>query len=256
MPDSPIFRGVGVALATLFTADRAVDYQATADHAVRLVEAGVVAVAVTGSTGETAALTDRERRDLWVAVREALPVGIPVIAGTGAGSAMQAASLTAQAAEAGVDAALVLSPLRSADPRPYYSEVAAAADDLPLLAYHFPGASPPGIDLAVLPSLPVRGTKDSRGSPDRMLREVEEYDGEVYVGSSALLVQGGAVGCDGAILAAANVDPENAVAAFAGDGKAQRAISRAHFGTREDFPRGLKHMMAERYATSATVRMG
>ena len=45
----PVFTGVGVALATLFDADLAVDVDATRDHAVRLVEAGMQAVIVAGA---------------------------------------------------------------------------------------------------------------------------------------------------------------------------------------------------------------
>src|SRR5690606_634773 len=50
------FRGVGVALVTLFDDEGEIDAPATADHAARLVDAGVGAVLVAGSTGEAAAL--------------------------------------------------------------------------------------------------------------------------------------------------------------------------------------------------------
>ncbi|HUG84787.1 MAG TPA: dihydrodipicolinate synthase family protein, partial [Euzebya sp.] len=141
----PIFTGVGVALVTLFDADLGVDVDATAALASDLVEEGVAAVLVAGTTGEAVTLDAAERVALITAVREVLPADVPVIAGTGAASARQAATLTAMAGEAGADAALVLSPPRSADPRPYFAAVARAAGGLPLLAYHFPEVSPPGI---------------------------------------------------------------------------------------------------------------
>ncbi|MGH9286064.1 MAG: dihydrodipicolinate synthase family protein, partial [Acidimicrobiales bacterium] len=53
---TPPFRGVGVALVTLFDERGGLDAGATADHAARLVELGVAAVVVAGSTGEAAAL--------------------------------------------------------------------------------------------------------------------------------------------------------------------------------------------------------
>src|SRR3954451_22277434 len=102
----PVFRGVAVALVTLFDDHLAVDVAATTDHAVRLVELGIDAVVVAGSTGEAAALAMAERTELIQAIRKALPRTTPVIAGTGAADARTAAELTARARDAGADAAL------------------------------------------------------------------------------------------------------------------------------------------------------
>ncbi|HJU01153.1 MAG TPA: dihydrodipicolinate synthase family protein, partial [Actinomycetes bacterium] len=57
----PLFTGVGVALATLFDEAGDVDAKATAAHAATLVDLGIRAVVVAGSTGEAAALTAGER---------------------------------------------------------------------------------------------------------------------------------------------------------------------------------------------------
>lgn len=251
----PVFRGVGVALVTLFDDDRRVDTGGTAALAARLVEAGMEAVVVNGSTAEAYALTDEERVRLVAAVRSGIPDHIPVVAGTGAPSAAQAVALTRQAADAGADAALVLSPLRSADPRPYYDEVAKAVPDLPLLAYHYPGMTPPGITMAHLRELPVVGLKDSTGDPNRLLDELTTYDGQVFVGSSALLSMAGPLGATGAVLALANAQPEDCVAAFAGDADAQRRLAGPHLAL-APFPHGIKRQTAERWGVSATTRMG
>ena len=138
--DRVTFTGVGVALATLFDADLAVDVDATRDHAVRLVEAGMQAVIVAGSTGEASALDREERRALITAVKEA--VTVPVIAGSGAPSSRQAVTLSLDALAAGADALLVLSPPGVADPLPYYPSVRAAVPDTPLLGYHYPTSAP------------------------------------------------------------------------------------------------------------------
>ena len=253
---SPVFTGVGVALVTLFDDDGALDAAATAAHAVRLVELGVRAVVVAGSTGEAVALDAGERVALLAAVREAVPAGVPVIAGTGAPSARQAAALTAAAADHGADAVLVMSPPFAADPRPYFDAVAKAAGGIPVLAYHWPAVSPPGIALDVLAELPVAGLKDSTGDPERLLAELGAWDGPVYVGSSSLLVLAGSVGAAGAILALANAEPEACVAAFAGDGAAQRSLAPAHFAASRAFPKGVKELTGQRFGTSTTTRMG
>ncbi len=250
------FTGVGVALLTLFDDRAEVDLEATVAHAVRLVDAGVRAVVVTGSTGEAAALEADERVALVAAVRAAVDDGIPVIAGTGAPSARQAVELTRGAREAGADGYLVLSPARVSDPTDYYHEVAAAADGDPVLAYHFPAVSSPGIGLDVLPRLEVDGIKDSSGDAERLLAEVTGDVGAVYTGSSALLVHAGAIGCAGAILALANVEPERCAAAFAGDGDAQRTLEEPNRRVKREFPHGLKQLLADRHGTSTVTRIG
>jgi 4-hydroxy-tetrahydrodipicolinate synthase len=251
----PVFAGVGVALVTLFDEDGEIDVAATGAHAARLVEAGIQAVLVSGSSGEAPALSAEERVLLLEGVRDAVPDAIPVLAGTGAPSARQAAALTLSASEHGADAVLVLSPPRVADPSPYYDVVVRSAGSLPVLAYHYPKASEPGIPVDVLPKLPVAGLKDSSGDPDRLLAELD-WGKPVYTGSSAILSFAGPLGCAGAILALANVDPEGCIAAFTGDAAAQRRLAGAHLASRIDFPRGLKEMMSARFGTSPVCRIG
>jgi 4-hydroxy-tetrahydrodipicolinate synthase len=322
----PLFSGVGVALATLFDEGGEVDAKATAAHAATLANLGVRAVVVAGSTGEAAALTAEERISLLTEVRRAVPEGVPVIAGTGAPSARQAATLTRDARDAGADAVLALCPPRSTDPRPYYEAVAEAAGDLPALAYHFPQTAPPGIPVEALGDLPVQGLKDSSADPERLLAELEVFQRPLWVGAAVLLLMAGSLatagaggtagvvdnrrpvsgrsatlpegapiaagetaarlaagagatgagagdtgagagaagsgvgaagsgGVAGAILAVANVDPEHAIAAFAGDPAAQRALFPAHKRVRTAFPRGLKEAIADRFGTSRVTRL-
>jgi 4-hydroxy-tetrahydrodipicolinate synthase len=255
MPE-PLFTGVAVALVTLFDDDGQLDAKATADHAAALVELGVQAVVVAGSTGEAATLSADERIALLMAVRHAVPTGTPVLAGTGAPSRRQAAALTRDAVEHGAAGLLVLSPPGAVDLLGYYETVVAAAGDVPVLGYHFPAVSPPGIPVGVLPDLPVRGVKDSSGDPGRLLDERTSYDGWLYTGAASVLSLAGPLGCTGAILALANAEPERCSAAFAGDADAQLALTAAHRASQRDFPHGLKALVADRFGTSRTVRLG
>jgi 4-hydroxy-tetrahydrodipicolinate synthase len=256
----PLFRGVAVALVTLFDDDLEVDVGATVDHAARLVELGIAGVLVAGTTGEAAALDAEERRRLVAAVRDRLPADVPVIAGTGAPSARQAAAFTTDAADAGADAALVLSPPNVADPRPYFDAVAKAAPTLPLLAYHYPAVSSPGITVEHLADLPVVGAKDSSGDLERLLTEVHQWDRPVYPGAATIVSTAAAIGCPGVILALANSDPEGCLAAFddaLSDPQAQVRLLPAHLDARTGgFPHGIKRRTAARFATSTTTRLG
>jgi dihydrodipicolinate synthase/N-acetylneuraminate lyase len=253
-----LFRGVGVALVTLFDADGGLDAGATAEHAARLVDLGIRAVLVAGTTGEPASLEADERRALLAAVRRAVPAGggVPVIAGTGAASTRQAVAHTVAACDGGADAVLALSPPQVADPRPYYDAVAKAAGAVPVLAYHFPESCPPGISIEHLRDLPVAGCKDSSGDVTRFHEELARFDGALYVGSPVLTYLAGVMGATGALLAIANVDPERCVAAFGGDVDAQKALIAPHLTATAAFPSALKGLVAARFGTSTTVRMG
>ncbi|MGY1602288.1 dihydrodipicolinate synthase family protein [Geodermatophilus sp. SYSU D00815] len=250
-----LFTGVGVALLTLFREDGALDAPATADLAARLVDAGVRGVLVAGTTGEAATLTAEERDTLVGAVRTALPAEVPVLAGTGAPTGRQAAELTERAFAVGADAVLALSPPRVADPRPYYETVAKAAAG-PLLAYHFPAASTPGIPVELLGDLPVTGLKDSSGDAGRLLHEREAFAGDLYAGAASLVGLCGAIGAAGALLAIANAAPEDAAAAFAGNAAAQLRLAAADRAAARDFPAGCKRAAAARFGTSVATRMG
>ncbi|MGA3354138.1 MAG: dihydrodipicolinate synthase family protein [Acidimicrobiales bacterium] len=252
----PIFSGVGVALLTLFDSSGAVDARATADHARQLAELGIQSVLVAGSTGESASLDPKECAVLVGAVRAALPPQVVVLAGGGAPSALQAAHLTKVVLDAGADAVLALSPPRSSDARGYYDLVAEAAGGASVLAYHFPAFSPPGLPVSVLPELPVVGLKDSSGDPHRLFEELDVFPGWLYVGSTNLVLLAGAMGCAGAILAIANLEPELSIRAFAGDAEAQRHLVTAADKVSGSWPHALKEAVAARFGTSPTTRMG
>ena len=251
---SDLFHGIGVALVTLFDDRGAVDVDATTKLAATLVGEGITSILVAGTTGEAAALSSQDRADLVTAMKGTLDV--PIIVGTGAPSGAQAAALTSASIDAGADAVLVLSPHRVADPRAYYREVAQAAGRTPLLAYHFPAQSPPGIDVSLLNELPIVGIKDSSGDARRLLQEVEDFDGQIYSGAASLCLYAGALGLPGMILAIANAFPQEAQAAFAGDAKAQLKLSKPDIAGSVAFPAGIKQLTHEAYGTSTAARIG
>jgi len=251
---APPFTGVCVALVTLFDGHGRLDAPATADLAARLVDLGVGAVLVAGSTGEAWALSAAERTAVLDAVKAA--VDVPVIAGTGAPTAKEAAAFSVAAADHGADALLVLSPPGTDEPRPYYDEVAAAvaATGTPLIAYHFPVVSPPGLPVEVLNDLQAVAVKDSSGDVDRLHHTVQTFHGHVYPGSSRVLTLAGRLGTAGVIEVLANSRPEQVIAAFEGDEAAQDALGPLFDEVLADFPAAIKRMTATRFGTSTSVR--
>jgi 4-hydroxy-tetrahydrodipicolinate synthase len=250
-----LFTGVGVALVTLMDDAGGVDAAATGALAAELADRGMQAVLACGTTGEAGTLTDAERVAVIRAVRDALPSEVQVLAGTGATSATRAAELTTAAAAAGADAVLAWPPPGSENLPGYFAAVAGAAPGLPVLGYHIPWVSSPGIPVSALADLPIAGLKDSAGEPDRLLAEIAHYPGCTYVGSSALLALAGPLGGTGAILAVANAEPELCCAAFAGDAEAQHRLIDLHLAVREGGVPALKRILAEQRGTVALSRV-
>lgn len=257
MEGNYVFKGVGVALVTLFEDDGSLNAPGTADLAANLVDLGVAAVVVAGTTGEASTLEADERVELLRAVRKVVPehANVPLIAGTGAATIEQAVLYTTQAREAGADAVLALSLPRTPDQRPYYEAVAAAAGGLRVLGYHYPKVSSPGIALDNLAELPIAGMKDSSGDPGRMLQTLAYWGRPLYSGSANLITMAGAVGCAGMILGLANAEPEKCAAAFAGDAGAQLGLAGPIRTSEGRFPGSLKEMVAARFGTSAVTRV-
>ena len=254
---TPLWSGPAVALVTLFNDDRGLAVDATAQHAARLIQAGVRAVLVCGSTGEAAALADEERVALIRAVRRACP-DVPVVAGASGAWWRHAAERATTAAKAGADAVLVAPPPGAADLSEYFGRVVDAAGSAQVLAYHFPPNAGGPVPIEALTSLPVHGIKDSSGDPARLVGELEleGWSGSTYVGAAMLTAYAAALGAAGAILAAANLAPDDCVAAWDGDMTAQRRLLSTHLTCRDRFPHGIKTAMAARFATPTTARLG
>ncbi|HET6533649.1 MAG TPA: dihydrodipicolinate synthase family protein [Actinoplanes sp.] len=250
-----IWTGPAVAVVTLFDDNGAVLAGDTAAHAARVVAAGIKGVVVAGSTGEAAALSDDERVDLVAAVRAACP-DVPVLCGASGDWWGQATARVSAVLKAGADAVLVAPPRLGGSLPDYYGRVADAAGGAPVFAYHYPAVAGGEVPVSALTGLPLAGIKDSSGNAARLAEEIDlDWAGAVYTGAAALTGYASWLGATGVILAAANLEPEKCLAAWAGDAEAQRAVIRAERAYKAR-PGGLKAALAERYGTSPMRRFG
>ena len=179
----------------------------------RLLEAGLDGVVVAGSTGESALLDADEQRRMVGWVREVLPDGRWLLAGTGGESTRQAVALTRAAAAEGADAVLVrppgyfsggLSPASLAD----YFRAVADASPVPVLVYNIPKYThlviAPGLLQQLVLHSNIVGVKDSSGDAKNLAAYRDAApDWSVFVGSGSLLYQALELKCDGGILAVA-----------------------------------------------------
>ncbi len=144
LPATPArpFGAVLTAMVTPMTPDGAVDLEAAARLAKRLVDDGNDGLVLSGTTGESPTTHAPEKQDLVHAVVEAVGDRAAVLAGAGSNDTDHALRMAEQAAEAGADGLLVVTPYYS---RPgqegVYRHVVAIAEaaDLPVMLYDVPG---------------------------------------------------------------------------------------------------------------------
>lgn len=149
--------GVITAMATPFDLGGAVDEAAARRLAVHLVERGSHGLVVAGSSGEAATLDDEEHIGLLRAVVDEVGGRAHVYCGTGTNDTRHSIELTKAAADAGAEAALIVTPYYNKPTKPglraHFEAIAAAVPDLPLIAYNIPSrvvVNVPPADLAEL----------------------------------------------------------------------------------------------------------
>ena len=174
---------------------------------------------VLGSNGEFVYLSEEEKVRLVQLVREHLPGDRSVIAGTGCESTKNTIELTCKAAEAGSDAALVITPhfygsgMTSQRLYRHYTEVAEASP-IPIMLYNMPrntGLSMPVELIAELAQQQnIVGIKDSGGNISQISQMVRDTpdDFAVFAGSGSFLLPALFMGAVGGTLAVANVLPD------------------------------------------------
>lgn len=145
----PLFTGACTALVTPFI-DGKVNYPMMEQLLRRQIEAGIPAVVIAGTTGESPTLSDTEKIELFRRCKEYAGNSCKIIAGTGTNSTEHAIALSTAAEEAGVDAVLVVSPYYNKSTPDgliaHYSSIAHSVS-LPVMLYNVPSRT--GVDIPV-----------------------------------------------------------------------------------------------------------
>ena len=225
----PVFTGACTALVTPFLGE-AVNYPMLDQLLRRQLEAGISAVVLCGTTGESATLSDVEKLSIIRRSRSFLRDRCTIIAGTGSNDTDHAVDLSRLAQEAGADALLVVTPYyNKATPEGlvvHYTAIAAAVH-IPVIVYNVPSRT--GVDIPVevcreLAKIPnIAGIKEASPDISKIARLRAECPSEFAVWSgnddqaAAVMALGGA----GMISVVSNLFPEEvqamAMAALDGD---------------------------------------
>lgn len=228
----PIFEGTGVALVLPMFEDGSIDYEGYKRQVQRMIDGGVKALLVNGTTGETATIDIEDEFELTkITVEMAKGTGVKVIVGAGSNYTAQAIRKAKFNAEAGADANLVVTPYYNKTSQrgliEHYKAVAAASD-LPLIMYNVPGRTGMKIsvdtvvELAKVPNIvAMKDATDDIAYAMEVLTRTKDMDFDLYSGCDDNILPFIAAGGKGVISVLSNLYPREtemfAQAALKGD---------------------------------------
>jgi 4-hydroxy-2-oxoglutarate aldolase len=227
--DKPVISlsGVFPPIPTPFDAEGNVALQALVENLERWNQYDLAGYVVLGSNGEAVYLTEREKVRVWETARQAIPAHKVMVAGTGCESTRETVALTRQAAGAGADVALVVTPhyfggKMTPDSLVHHYQAVAQDSPIPVVLYNVPKFTHVDMDAATVARAArhpnVIGIKDSGGNVAKLADVVRltgpECECQMLAGSAGFFFAGLVLGAVGGVLALANVAPQQSVAIY------------------------------------------
>jgi len=222
-----------VALVTPMHEDGSVDYPALRKLVDWHIAEGTDCIGVVGTTGESPTVDVEEHREIIRVSVEQANGRVPIMAGCGANSTVEAIELARYAQKVGADCQLQVVPYYNKPTQEgqyrHFKAIAEATGDLPMVLYNVPGRTVADmfhdtvLRLAQVPG--IIGIKEATANIERaqwLIREVPKGFA-VYSGDDPTAVALMLCGGQGNVSVTANVAPrlmhELCVAAMAGDTK-------------------------------------
>lgn len=225
----PLFTGACTALVTPLLGDQ-VNYPMMEQLLRRQIDAGIEAVALCGTTGESPTLSDTEKLEIFTRAKRYVGNACKIIAGTGSNSTSHTVQLSKSAEACGVDGLLVVTPYyNKATPDGLLTHYVAVAQavDIPVIVYNVPTRT--GVDIPIsvyhqLSHIPnINGAKESSGDIVKSTKILRSCEDELVLwsGNDDMIVPMMSLGAKGVISVLANVLPAETQilcrAALAGD---------------------------------------
>ena len=211
----PLFTGVCTALVTPFTEGK-INYPILEILLHRQMEAGIEAVVLAGTTGESPTLSDEEKIEMVRFAKDVVRDQMKIIAGTGSNATAHAVALSQAAEKARADALLLVTPYyNKATPQgltAHYLSIASAVS-IPVILYNVPSRT--GVDLPVsackaLSRIPnIAGIKEASADMTKItkLRNACGDDFAIWSGNDDLTTPVISLGGKGVISVLSNLLP-------------------------------------------------
>ena len=202
-------------MVTPMTPDGEVDWESTEKLMAQLVADGVDGIVVTGTTGETSTLTDKEKLQL-VTVGKSVAAGkAKIITGGGSNETAHAIELYKASEKAGADGAMVVTPYYNKPTQAgilTHFRLIADATDLPMILYDIPGRTGVPIHyetiLRAAKHPNIVAVKDAKGDLMEVSRVLNETDLIYFAGDDGNALPTLAIGGVGMISVTANIAPQ------------------------------------------------
>lgn len=233
-----IFKGAGVAVITPFHEDGSIHYDRLAELIDYHCENGTDAIVICGTTGESATMTEAEHVECIKFTIEQTKKRLPVIAGTGSNCTKTAIELSTQAARAGADGILIVTPYYNKATqeglKAHYKAIVREAK-VPAILYSVASRTGVNIEPETVVSLVkeedyIVGVKEASGNISQVAKIMQLADGNIdlYSGNDDQIVPLLSLGAKGVISVLSNVAPvethEICAKFFAGDIEGSRAL--------------------------------
>ena len=211
----PLFTGAATALVTPFLGD-SINYPMLEQLLRRQIDAGIEAVVIAGTTGESATLSDGEKLELFRRAKDYVGNRCKIIAGTGSNSTRHTMELSMAAEQTGVDGLLLVSPYyNKATPEGLYAHYLAVAQSvsLPVILYNVPTRT--GVDIPVsvyrrLSRIPnIAGVKESASDITKYTKILAQCGSSmaIWAGNDDMATPVIALGGKGVISVLSNILP-------------------------------------------------
>ena len=217
--EKPLFTGACTALVTPFHHSK-INLPMVDTLLRRQLEAGIPAVVIAGTTGESATLSDEEKCILYRRAKDFVGDRCMIIAGTGSNDTAHAVALSREAEAAGADALLVVSPYyNKATPEGLFAHFMSIAHavSIPIILYNVPSRTGVNIEpktVAKLAEHPnINAIKEASGNISK-IAEIAALCGDninIYSGNDDQVIPIMALGGIGCISVLSNVDPKGSV---------------------------------------------
>lgn len=212
-----IFEGVGVALATPFT-NNEVDYNALEKHVDFLLENGVQAIIVNGTTAESPTLTEEEKEQVLEAVVKQVNHRVTIIAGTGTNNTAKSIQASQRAKQLGADAIMLITPYyNKTNQRGLIKHFETIANEvkLPVVLYNVPSRTNMTINPETVETLShneyIVAIKDATNDfeyYEEVKKRINQDEFALYSGNDDNVVEFYERGGNGVISVIANVIPK------------------------------------------------
>lgn len=238
---NPRFGRLIPAMVTPFDENLELDLDRAQELACRLVDGGVDAIIVNGTTGESPTVFYPQKLELFRAVVNAVAGRVPVIANVGDNCTADTVSFAQDAGQLGVDGFMCVVPYYNKPPQEgLYRHFKTIADstEMPIILYNIPGRCSINMEAETTLRLArdcdnIVAIKEASGNLDQVRTIIDgaPADFDVYSGDDSATLDIMRLGGAGVISTIGNVAParmkEIVEAAAAGDWEAAEAANEA-----------------------------